>query len=67
MAAFVVYNLSNLTETLSTIVEWKKIIDNSVCLENGDPIPVYLLGNKVRMDTIITWLNVVPFVVATPD
>ena len=47
MAAFVVYDLSHLDQTLPTIVEWKKMINNNVCMENGDPIPVYLLGNKV--------------------
>ena len=47
MAAFVVYDLSRLDQTLPTIVEWKKKINNYVCMENGDPIPVYLLGNKV--------------------
>ena len=47
MAAFVVYDLSHLDQTLPTIVEWKKMINNNVRMENGDPIPVYLLGNKV--------------------
>ena len=47
MAAFVMYNLSHLDQTLPSIVEWKKMINNNVCMENGDPIPVYLLGNKV--------------------
>ena len=49
MAAFVMYDLSNLEKTLCTIVEWKKMINNTVCMENGDPIPVYLLGNKVNI------------------
>ena len=47
MAGFVVYDLSNQNQTLPTIVKWKKMINNAVCKENGDPIPVYLLGNKV--------------------
>lgn len=50
MAAFVMYDLSNLEKTLCTIVEWKKMINNTVCMENGDPIPVYLLGNKCDME-----------------
>ena len=49
MAAFVVYDLSRMTETLSSIVEWKKKINNTVCKKNGNPIPVYLLGNKVSV------------------
>ena len=55
MAAFVVYDLSCLDQTLPTIVEWKKKINNNVCMENGDPIPVYLLGNKVSR-----WLYFIP-------
>ena len=47
MATFVVYDLSNLDQTLPAVTEWKKMINNNVCLENGDPIPVYLIGNKV--------------------
>jgi len=47
MAAFVVYDMSK-EEGLSAAVEWKKRINNSVCLMTGDPIPVYLLGNKVH-------------------
>lgn len=47
MAGFVVYDLSNLDQTLLTATKWKKMIKNTVCKENGDPIPVYLLGNKV--------------------
>ena len=47
MAAFVVYDLSRLSETLSSIVDWKKKINNTVCKRIGNPIPIYLLGNKV--------------------
>ena len=47
MAAFVVYDMSK-EEGLLAAVEWKKRINNSVCLMTGDPIPVYLLGNKVH-------------------
>lgn len=47
MAAFIVYDLSRLTDTLSSIAEWKKKINNTVCKRNGNPIPIYLLGNKV--------------------
>ena len=47
MAAFVVYDLSRLSETLASIADWKKRINNTVCKRNGDHIPVYLLGNKV--------------------
>jgi len=47
MAGFLIYDLSNQNRTLPTIVKWKKMINNAVCKENGDPIPVYLLGNKV--------------------
>ena len=53
MAAFVIYDLSHLEQTLPTIVEWKKMINNNVRMENGDPIPVYLLGNKVSIDYYI--------------
>ena len=49
MAAFVVYDLSKMTETLPPIAEWKKKINNTVCKKNGNPIPVYLLGNKVSL------------------
>ena len=47
MAAFVVYDLSRLSETLASIADWKKRINNTVCRRNGDQIPIYLLGNKV--------------------
>ena len=49
MAAFVVYDLSRLSQTLSSIADWKKKIDNTVCKRNGNPIPTYLLGNKVNI------------------
>ena len=48
MAAFVVYDLSRMTKTLSSIADWKKKINNTVCKKNGNPIPIYLLGNKVH-------------------
>ena len=47
MAAFVVYDLSRMTTTLSSMADWKKKIHNTVCKKNGNPIPIYLLGNKV--------------------
>ena len=47
MVTFVVYDLSRMTTTLSSIADWKKKIHNTVCKKNGNPIPVYLLGNKV--------------------
>ena len=50
MAAFVVYDLSRMTETLSSIAEWKRKINNTVCKKNGNPIPLYLLGNKVGVE-----------------
>ena len=40
------YDLLN-EESLLAAIEWKKRINNSVCLLNGDAIPVYLIGNKV--------------------
>jgi len=46
MAAFVVYDLLD-ENSLFAAVEWKKRINNSVCMKSGDPIPVYLIGNKV--------------------
>ena len=49
MAAFVVYDLSRMTKTLSSIADWKKKINNTVCKKNGNPIPIYLLGNKVGL------------------
>ena len=48
MAAFVVFSLLD-EKSLSAAVELKKRINNSVCLKSGDPIPVYLLGNKVNV------------------
>ena len=48
MAAFIVYDLSRLTETLPSIADWKKKINDTVCKSDGNPIPVYLLGNKVK-------------------
>ena len=49
MAAFVVYDLSRLNKTLPSISDWKKRINNTVCKKNGNPIPIYLLGNKVSI------------------
>ncbi|XP_065897992.1 ras-related protein Rab-32-like isoform X2 [Dysidea avara] len=49
MAAFVVFSLLD-EKSLSAAVELKKRINNSVCLTSGDPIPVYLLGNKCDME-----------------
>ena len=61
MAAFVVYDMSN-KESLSATVEWKKRINNSVCMLSGDPIPVYLLGNKVTilMGVFVTYMQFGP-------
>ena len=28
-------------------LQWKEEIDRAVCLENGDPIPIVLIANKV--------------------
>ena len=53
MAAFVVYDLSRLNETLASIADWKKRINNTVCKRNGNPIPIYLLGNKVSSQLVI--------------
>lgn len=50
MAAFVVYDLSRLNETLASIADWKKRINNTVCKRNGNPIPIYLLGNKCDLE-----------------
>ena len=52
MAAFVVYDLSRVT-TLSSIADCKKKIHNTVCKKNGNPIPVYLLGNKVGVMQLV--------------
>ena len=48
MAALVVYDLSRLEQTLPNTTVWKKMKNNNVCMQDGDPIPVYLLGNKVN-------------------
>ena len=48
MAAFVVYNLLD-EKSLLAAVELKRRINNFVCMKNGDPIPVYLVGNKVKL------------------
>ena len=47
MAAFIVCELSKIDE--SSAIEQKKKINNAICKKNGDPIPVYLLINKVRL------------------
>jgi len=52
MAVFVVYDLMDEKSLLAT-VEWKKRISNSVCMVSGDPIPVYLIGNKVRTGVLV--------------
>jgi len=48
MAAFVVYDLTRLQETLPNVTKWKDRINSFVCKESGDPIPLFLLGNKVN-------------------
>lgn len=45
MGAFVVCELSKIN--VSSILLYKKKINNIVCQRNGDPIPVYLLVSKV--------------------
>ena len=45
MGAFVVCESSKIN--VSSILLYKKKINNIVCQRNGDPIPVYLLVSKV--------------------
>ena len=33
--------------TFEHCLQWKEEIDNAVQLENGDPIPIVLIANKV--------------------
>ena len=57
MAAFVVYDLLDESSLLAA-VEWKKRINNSVCMINGDPIPVFLIGNKVHLCLVIIAVSI---------
>ena len=34
-------------KSLEHCLQWKKEIDDAVQLENGDPIPIVLIANKV--------------------
>ena len=45
---FVVFDLSK-PSTLNCVIEWKEIIDFMVRQKNGNPIPAFLLPNKVIM------------------
>ena len=45
-AAFIVYDCCK-PETMNCVPEWKEIIDCMVRQRNGDPIPVFVLANKV--------------------
>jgi len=44
--AFVVFDVTKERSLLEGAVKWKKDIDKKVLLPNGEPIPVFLLGNK---------------------
>ena len=47
LAALLVYDCTR-PESFDAIAKWKGEIDEKVSLPNGDPLPVYLLANKVR-------------------
>ena len=40
-------------------IQWKKSVDESVCLSNGQHIPCVLLVNKVYMCTCHIMVNIV--------
>lgn len=48
LAALLVYDCTR-PDSFDAIAKWKGEIDEKVSLPNGDPLPVYLLANKVRM------------------
>ena len=48
LAALLVYDCT-CPESFDAIAKWKGEIDEKVSLPNGDPLPVYLLANKVWM------------------
>ncbi|KAG8448277.1 hypothetical protein GDO86_015391 [Hymenochirus boettgeri] len=45
VGALVVCDLGRVT-TIESVSRWKEDLDSKVCLHNGRPIPVILLGNK---------------------
>ena len=47
-AAFVVFDSCE-PSTFNCVTEWKEIIDYMVRQKNGDPIPVFVLANKVTI------------------
>ena len=49
MAAFIVYDLTRLNDTLPSVTKWRDRINSFVCSKSGDPIPIFLLGNKVQL------------------
>ena len=49
MAAFVVYDLTRLCDTLPSVTKWRDRINSFVCSKSGDPIPTFLLGNMVQL------------------
>jgi len=53
VGAFVVYDVTD-PNSLEHCSQWKKEIDDTVQLENGDPIPVVLMANKVIFSIILT-------------
>jgi len=57
MAVFAVYDLLD-EKSLLAAVELKKRISNSVCMLSGDPIPVYLIGNKVMNACLVVYVHV---------
>ena len=61
-AALVVFDSCN-PSTLNRVTEWKEIIDFMVRQKNGDPIPVFLLANKVHI--VYSYSLHKPFIVCT--
>lgn len=45
-------------DSFEAIAKWKGEIDEKVSLPNGEPLPVYLLANKVSMRASIVALFV---------
>lgn len=63
-AGLIVFDGSNGT-TFESVERWKTDLDNKVSLDDGAPLPVLLLANKVRFCTntdAMSWLAVLPTV-----
>lgn len=53
-AALVVFDVAS-SHSFEEVAQWKRDIDNKICLENGEPIPAYLIANKVCQSHFITF------------